>query len=587
MRTQQSRFARLEADRQRDREEALAERAKLEEARKLDRDEMLASRMLDLEAARSQRDQDFQASLAQRELDLAEAQSQRTYDLEETARARRSDLAIANRRHQEFLETQQQQGTLLDNLRTDLSESVKRLGLEHRQDQTDLRRLLQEDNQATLRSLTELIMQSKGSVATPRVLDQSPPPHPTKSSITPPSERGPSRLSTPRAARVYHEDLDDSSVEGMDAPLPSLVSVKQSHLQFPVNFPTSLLLTYSPQGFPTDDLRGYYAGSYVAPAVMAYQQRELAPTTTVITPTTPYSGPVLSNVEPLSIVQFMVEWKAFQCTGNTRPLHHGISPDAAYSISALNQNYQMYTDAGLWALLWERFGPDNPLRLKALLLDVASTLFCLDQHLPLSTDTCRSVRGFAAIVETIVSHLTPKVNYPINSLSKLFLSCLPTSFSTPIREYFNTYETATVGDRLLYKAEPWNLRMTLITLEAFMTYTQKHLSELLSLTPISVQKKLTSSHLTTGSSALVVSSPASSYFSQPTVATAFGITTAVPKKPPTSSPHATVPVSAAAATTLSAQINPPSSYLSRLTADYISRATQWYNANSSNAKVQR
>ena len=163
---------------------------------------------------------------------------------------------------------------------------MQRLGLEHRQDQNDLRRLLQKVQQATLRSL---IMQSNGSVATPRVLDQSPPPHPTKSSTTTPSERGPSRISTPRASQVYHEDLDDFSVEGMDA------SAKQSHLQFPVNFPTSLLLTYSPQGFPTDDLRGYYTGSYVAPAVTAYQQRELAPTTTVITPTTLKRGAALNR----------------------------------------------------------------------------------------------------------------------------------------------------------------------------------------------------------------------------------------------------------------------------------------------------
>jgi hypothetical protein len=67
MQMQQSRFARLEADRLRDREEATAERAKLEEARKLDRNEVLAAPKLDHEAARLQREHDFQASLAQRE----------------------------------------------------------------------------------------------------------------------------------------------------------------------------------------------------------------------------------------------------------------------------------------------------------------------------------------------------------------------------------------------------------------------------------------------------------------------------------------------------------------------------------------
>ena len=58
-------------------------------------------------------------------------------------------------------------------------------------------------------------------------------------------------------------------------------------------------------------------------------------------------------------------------------------------------------------------------------------------------------------------------------MSKHFLECLPTSFSTPLRDYISTYNTAMVGDRLLSKVEPWNLRMTLTILESFMTYTQK------------------------------------------------------------------------------------------------------------------
>jgi len=131
----------------------------------------------------------------------------------------------------------------------------------------------------------------------------------------------------------------------------------------------------------------------------------------------------------------MVEWKKYQCTGTQHPLHHGISPEAAFSITPYCADYQSYSDDEIWALLWDLFGPDSPSALKALFRDVATLLFVLVDNLPLSPSSCQSVRGFAAVVSTIVTHLSPQIQCSVEELSKLFLSCLPPSFSTPIKDY--------------------------------------------------------------------------------------------------------------------------------------------------------
>jgi hypothetical protein len=145
---------------------------------------------------------------------------------------------------------------------------------------------------------------------------------------------------------------------------------------------------------------------------------------------TPYNGPVLRSVEPYALVTFMVDWKAFQCTGTYHPLHHGISPEAAFSITPRHEDYQTYTDDDIWAMLWELFGPDNPASLKTLLHDVALRKFLLSPGTLLSVDSCREARGFAAVVSTIVTYLNPRINISVDDLSKLFLKCLPDSFSS-------------------------------------------------------------------------------------------------------------------------------------------------------------
>jgi hypothetical protein len=147
-------------------------------------------------------------------------------------------------------------------------------------------------------------------------------------SPTPHSQRllEPPQLTAPTSqARFSHrrEDLDGNPVsvtrDNEDVhPLPRLVDVTPQHLQPPVNFPPSLLLTYERQGFPSDTLRNYYAGTYVAPAALTRTPR--GPRDLPVAPFnmslwSPYSGPVLRSVEPLALVQFMVDWKAFQCTG--------------------------------------------------------------------------------------------------------------------------------------------------------------------------------------------------------------------------------------------------------------------------------
>jgi hypothetical protein len=87
------------------------------------------------------------------------------------------------------------------------------------------------------------------------------------------------------------------------------------------------------------------------------------------------------------------------------------------------------------------------------------------------------------VVGTIITYLNPRINISVDDLSKLFLKCLPDSFSSPIQDYIqthrtNTYKTALVSGRYLYKAEAWNLKMSLMILEAFMTYSLKRITEL-------------------------------------------------------------------------------------------------------------
>jgi hypothetical protein len=59
--------------------------------------------------------------------------------------------------------------------------------------------------------------------------------------------------------------------------------------------------------------------------------------------------------------------------------------------------------------LWELFGPDDQAGLKTLLHEVAEHLFTLVDNTSLSADSCRGVRGFAAVVGTIVMYLNPGI----------------------------------------------------------------------------------------------------------------------------------------------------------------------------------
>jgi hypothetical protein len=98
-------------------------------------------------------------------------------------------------------------------------------------------------------------------------------------------------------------------------------------------------------------------------------------------------------------------------------------------------------------------------------------------------------------VGTIVTYLNTGINMSVDELSKHFLKCLPDSFSTPLRDYIHTYKTATVSGRYLYKSEAWNLKMTLMVLEAFMTYSLKRVSELQGMLPSSTTQRSSASSL--------------------------------------------------------------------------------------------
>jgi hypothetical protein len=126
------------------------------------------------------------------------------------------------------------------------------------------------------------------------------------------------------------------------------------------------------------------------------------------------------------------------------------------------------------------------------------------------------VRGFSAVVGTIIIYLNPRINIS-DEPSKLFLKCLPDSFSSPLRDHVHTYKTATVSGRYLYKAEAWNLKMTLMILEAFTTYSLKRVTELQSMLPSSAQNRPPPSSAASKSSystsSYQLSSPTSAYSS--------------------------------------------------------------------------
>jgi hypothetical protein len=320
----------------------------------LDRD-----RILDREEAWLLRQQDLQEARQQRDADVAAARVQRARDLEEADRLRSLD------REEALLHDSQ--------LRADVKDALLQSHQQIRDDQASMMTAI---NALARRSQDE----PRSPPDTPRILDSSRQPNSSSSVAPPPLARVPNR----------HEDLDGNPVNVSPHPdlisLPRLVDVTPSHLQPPVNFPSSLLLTYERQGFPSDSLRNYYAGTYIAPLApsrTARVQRDVQPAPLNMSLWTPYNGPVLNSVNPLHLVTFMVEWKKYQCTGTQHPLHHGISPDAAFSITPYCPDYQTYSDDEIWALLWDLFGPDNPSALKALFRDVAALLFVLVDNLPL------------------------------------------------------------------------------------------------------------------------------------------------------------------------------------------------------------
>ena len=244
-------------------------------------------------------------------------------------------------------------------------------------------------------------------------------------------------------------------------------------------------------------------------------------------------------------------------------------------------------------MLWELFGPDNPAGLKSLLHDVAALLFVLVDHLPLSAESCRAVRGFAAVVSTVVTHLSPRIQYSVEELSKLFLSCLPSSFALPIRDYISTYKTATVAGRYLYRSEAWNLKMTLMILEAFITYSLKRVTELHSMLPPAASHHSAPSYPPPSPTLPTNKQPAPLAASLSYVP-ALGISAAPSQSSPSSTavdhkskqprtqstaPHASIPLSPQVATALSQQVNPSRTYANKYTADFLSRAHAWYKAN--------
>jgi len=85
---------------------------------------------------------------------------------------------------------------------------------------------------------------SRSSTDTPRIRDSPRLPDSSSQVVPPPHARLPNRGSV--NVSTHHDIV---------APLP----------RHPVNFPSSLLLTYDRQGFPSGSLRNYYAGSYIAP----------------------------------------------------------------------------------------------------------------------------------------------------------------------------------------------------------------------------------------------------------------------------------------------------------------------------------
>jgi hypothetical protein len=556
-------FARMEREWEKDRAEA-------RELRQRD----LAESQAALEATRSLREEDIETARALREWDIEEAALIRSRDLD-SSRVRETQLR------------QEVRATLQESLQTSQDEFRQEIQL----------------MQSSMSEMTALL----------RGIQVSSPPDTTALRAAPAAHNSPR---TPSQV----EELDDISVDDgestsvVSTTRPRLTDVPPSHLQPPVNFPSSLLLLYERQGFPVEQLRNYFNGTYIAPATpfrTALQQRERAAAPFNMSIWADYNGPVLYSVEPLALVQFMVDWKAYQCTGTQHPLHHGISPQAAFSIVPSYEHYQSYSDEEIWAILWELFGPDDQAGLKTLLHEVAELLFVLLSDMPLSPESCRGVRGFAAVVSTIVAYLNPGIYMSVDELSKLFLKCLPDSFSSPIRNYIQTYKTATVAGRYLYKAEAWNLKMTLMVLEAFITYSLRRIAELQTMLPASAHYRPAAAPAApfrrSGdkpgyASASLKLTPALKAPPPPSAAphavSAFGIsasavTTAAPSSGPYTSqdhrvkqqrvqppgPHASIPLSPTAAATLSQQTNPGKLYASKYSTDFIRRAKQWYDAN--------
>jgi len=557
--------------------------ARLEQAWERDRADAHELRCRDLSDAKALRE----ADRAQREEDIAAAQSMRECDLEEAAQLRSRDAAAA-------LEHDAQ-------LRRDMHNSFERtlLASQH---------ALRSDMQASAALMAGMQSQMAQFADLLRGAQVSPSPNtqpPISSLKSPPHSQSQRTHSTlPTSPPDECDDQLAQSLDERDTPdirrLPQLLDVEPSHLRPPVNFPSSLLLVYERQGFPIDLLRNHFSGTYTAPTAptrASRTQQEPPSASFNINGWTVYTGPVLHSVEPLALVKFMVDWKAYQCTGTQHHVHHGISPQAAFSISPHHENYQTYSDEEIWALLWELFGPDDQASLKNLLHEVAALLFELVNSLPISVETCIGVRGFAAVVGTIVTYLNPGINISVDELSKHFLKCLPDSFSTPLRDYIHTYKTATVSGRYLYKSESWNLKMTLMVLEAFMTYSLKRVSELQGMLPSSATQRFSASSLLRqpvySSAPFQLAAPTK--LPGPHPVPAFGISASAsqpstappsaqaahskPAKPHPPGPHASIPLSPTAAATLSQQTNPGKVYAGKYTPDFVQRAHNWYRAN--------